>query len=221
MMGTLTAALRREARNVANACILAAGLRREACDAASASRIAGGLVIVARDAAGAPACAGALSRGATHAARAIVRAGALAREARIAADATAGAAVVAVVIVGRVAVAGAVEGFPGRIIGLASILSAAAPVNPVRVPVRSAKVHVLDERNDRNIDVTRLGHGALKLAEQALGRGLQGGHFAGVGHRSRVVEHKRDAQPPRTPLGSRRRVDVERVIAKELGELGV
>src|SRR5262245_34932142 len=193
MMGTLTAALRREARDVANACILAAGLRREACDAARASRIAGGLVGIARDAAGAPACAGALSGGATHAAGAIGRAGALPREACIAADATAGAAVTAVVIVGRVAVAGAMEGFPGRIIGLAGILSAAAPVDPVRVPVRSAKVHVLDERNDRNIDVARLSHSALELAEQALGGSFECCHFAGVGHRSRVVEHKRDA----------------------------
>src|SRR5215510_8969155 len=176
MMGILTGTLRREARDVANTGVLAASLGGVARDAASAGRIAGGLGRITRYAAGA-----------------IGRAGALPREACIAADATAGAAVAAVVIVRRVAVAGAVEGFPGRIVSLAGILSAAAPVDPVGVPVRSAKVHVLDERNDRNIDVARLSHRALELAEQALGGSFECCHFAGVGHRSRVVEHKRDA----------------------------
>src|SRR5215510_12348842 len=193
MMGILTGTLRREARDVANTGVLAAGLGGVARDAASAGRIAGGLGRITRYAAGAPGCAGALRRGAAHAAGAIGRAGALPREACIAADATAGATVIAVVIVRRVAVAGAVEGFPGRIVSLAGILSAAAPVDPVGVPVRSAKVHVLDERNDRNIDVARLSHRALELAEQALGGSFECCHFAGVGHRSRVVEHKRDA----------------------------
>ena len=39
------------------------------------------------------------------------------------------------------------------------------PQDPVRIPVCRAG-------NDRHIDVARLGHGALELAEQALGRSL-------------------------------------------------
>ncbi len=54
-----------------------------------------------------------------------------------------------------------------------------------------------------------------------MGRGLQRADLSGVGHRSRVVEHERDAQPRCAPLGSGRRSQVEGVVANNLREIGL
>ena len=93
------------------------------------------------------------------------------------------------------------DGFPGRGVGLARVLRNASPVDPVRIPIRSAHINVFYERNDRNIDVARISHGALELIEQALGRRLQRADLAGGGHRAGVVEDERHAQPVCAPLG--------------------
>ena len=95
-----------------------------------------------------------------------------------------------------------------------------APVDPVRVVIRGADVHVLHKWYDRDINVAGDCHSILELREKFFGCGLQGGHLAAVGHRTGIVEHERDAQPRDTPLGGGVGLHREGVKAENLHELG-
>src|SRR5690606_21733366 len=80
-------------------------------------------------------------------------------------------------------------------------------IHPVRrFPIRirriaGSDIDVLGERNDRNIDVARLGGRFLELIEKLVRRSLESNHLVAGGHRAGIVERQRDTQPRVAPLG--------------------
>ena len=87
--------------------------------------------------------------------------------------------------------------------------------------VALADIDVLAERDDRHVDVAVRRRGIPELGQQILRGRLHRRHLAGVGHRSGVVEHQRDAQAAVAPFHRGRASDVEARIAQELHERGV
>ena len=75
----------------------------------------------------------------------------------------------------------------------------ARPVDPGGGEVGGVRVDVLGERDDRDLDVARVGGQALQRRQQLMGRGLEGADLVVRGHGSGVVEGEGDAQLGQAP----------------------